>query len=1332
MLKNLSFVNHHVIALQEINSNIKNLKFFASNSLPNKKSYFSVSNENTHASLAIYFNKEFEVLQANELIPGRLCKLLFRYNDLIFYFYNVYNFTSAYSQESIDLIQMLSHDLHVNALYPTYIVGDFNVNMNQTNRLAMYLGNLINDHELIDVGDYFNELNPTWRGNGHRNRSISRIDFIFTKNLSHTDDFFETISVPQSDHKILSLDQSKQSMDSLVHPFSKIKEHLLQNPDFRETFLSKLILTLKKYFCFNQLENAELQTQFLNIQHIDEKNLSFLDQPGYYDSDLIITMFHEVFLIIAECTHSTHKKIKSRKNKLFNKFRNACKKLDQNLSNSDSAYIEYDEVRTEYKNQCNEQFKLCQDFLRIKKFQNSNQKSKNIFNFLSRGEGRDIKRIRNPINGIVTNDPNEIVEIFTNNYRSKTHDPENQSEHPSFTFPDVLNDLLQEYNASLNDIFPIKQVDDSTFTINEIKDVLKKMKNKVATGRSKISKHTLIFILKFIPNLFTSYINLLTCKDDLSSDKRTSWILTRDVIFIKKKSNDTLDVNSYRPISLLETLYKLISKLTISRLEDSIFSFLSPSQFGFVRGKHMSTATHLINQIVQKIQNKNINAALLSIDVRAAFDTTRHTTTNAILAYVFPESAIAQIISKLSHNPIAQVNIGGFLGSDVYLSQGCGQGDNSSSTKFLLVHHLFNFFLERFLTKHNIAICKDILHESLPPNPQENISFADDTLLLVNQNLTYVVSQQLLSLYDKLKILTGLEINPRKSNFVVIGPNPLPSFCNALTLLGTKKTAIEHLGVYLSNDPNNAKELTYNKVLSSMSKHSKYFSNMTGNIDIFTKIYLIKALIISKAQHCFRVYSPSTDTINEIWKIFTRSLWTSSFQDKQVKRTKVAKTRLLLPLECGGLEIMHVQTTATLSMLSSFTSILLHANLDKNSIFAASLHGNPTEFNNAISFFNPYFFRKFWVKPLKSLFNGEHLIEHSKSLIDKLEFDKFYGLFMPVTHHSLLNKRVTLLGILKPSLFQSDGALHRFRNVLSLLDIYTLCRKKYIRKNSYNPDIDDIPDENQKTALKSFAKSIQNHVNFKLNKFALRNKSLTFFELVAKFSPKFLNRALKKSAKKINMQNFPPPPSWNTRRNEQLATPSLEIFRKSYALTRHSQIPPSMRSFHFDYLSRVLPSLTKLVQFNNNEIYSAVCPRQECSETLASSEHITYECVFVQSILKFVNYAYSHKEILLFKRISGDEFFLFPHFSNKIENFLEKSVFAIQIKIMAFRIVKETRFGNWTHQHFYVKLLSIIKTSIDVCDLYKISNIQLKRLLDYAEENALALIETSMQEHTPA
>ena len=101
---------------------------------------------------------------------------------------------------------------------------------------------------------------------------------------------------------------------------------------------------------------------------------------------------------------------------------------------------------------------------------------------MGKNGGCDIKRIRNPLTGVVTNDPHEIVEIFTENYRGKTCDPLNQTSEPSFVFPDVLQDLLQEFNVSIHDIFPTLPADDSTFSTFEIKEVLQKMKNKVATG----------------------------------------------------------------------------------------------------------------------------------------------------------------------------------------------------------------------------------------------------------------------------------------------------------------------------------------------------------------------------------------------------------------------------------------------------------------------------------------------------------------------------------------------------------------------------------------------------------------------------------------------------------------------------------------------------------------------------------------------------------------------------------------------------------------------------------------------------------------------------------
>ena len=57
-LKKFNVSNADVICLQEIQSTIKELNRFAKFSLPSKKVIFSCDPENSHASLALYFNRD--------------------------------------------------------------------------------------------------------------------------------------------------------------------------------------------------------------------------------------------------------------------------------------------------------------------------------------------------------------------------------------------------------------------------------------------------------------------------------------------------------------------------------------------------------------------------------------------------------------------------------------------------------------------------------------------------------------------------------------------------------------------------------------------------------------------------------------------------------------------------------------------------------------------------------------------------------------------------------------------------------------------------------------------------------------------------------------------------------------------------------------------------------------------------------------------------------------------------------------------------------------------------------------------------------------------------
>ena len=106
---------------------------------------------------------------------------------------------------------------------------------------------------------------------------------------------------------------------------------------------------------------------------------------------------------------------------------------------------------------------------------------------------------------------------------------------------------------------------------------------------------------------------------------------------------------------------------------------------------------------------------------------------------------------------------------------------------------------------------KQELDQTLPNIPQENVKVADDTTSFV-KNLTPEITNKLLCLYNKLNILTGLQINPSKSTYFTIGPEPSPEFVAGLTI---------------------------------------------ASLDMFTKIQLVQTSIMSKPLHCYWVFAPS-------------------------------------------------------------------------------------------------------------------------------------------------------------------------------------------------------------------------------------------------------------------------------------------------------------------------------------------------------------------------------------------------------------------------------------------------------------------------------------------
>ena len=109
--------------------------------------------------------------------------------------------------------------------------------------------------------------------------------------------------------------------------------------------------------------------------------------------------------------------------------------------------------------------------------------------------------------------------------------------------------------------------------------------------------------------LDTCTAEVLKCLDDESLEK-IAYILTEDwnqeevrdemtnawVVSPCKKGNPRMQAN-YRPISLLNALYKLYAKIIKSRLAYVTADFITTTQYGFRKSRSTAQAIHVIRRI---------------------------------------------------------------------------------------------------------------------------------------------------------------------------------------------------------------------------------------------------------------------------------------------------------------------------------------------------------------------------------------------------------------------------------------------------------------------------------------------------------------------------------------------------------------------------------------------------------------------------------------------------------------------------------------------------------------------------------------------------------------
>lgn len=191
------------------------------------------------------------------------------------------------------------------------------------------------------------------------------------------------------------------------------------------------------------------------------------------------------------------------------------------------------------------------------------------------------------------------------------------------------------------------------------------------------------------------------------------------IILIPKPKKDTLILDNWRPISLLNNDYKILASILASRIKTTLDSIIDDTQSGFMRNRHISNNICLVLDLVDYPHLYPDESFILFLDFHKAFDTIEHHFIySALNKFGFGDFFINSI-KTLYYDANCSIKLRNGTSPRFNLSRGIRQGCPISPYLFLLCSQLLADHVKQSPLRGITAVGSEIIISQL----------ADDTTL---------------------------------------------------------------------------------------------------------------------------------------------------------------------------------------------------------------------------------------------------------------------------------------------------------------------------------------------------------------------------------------------------------------------------------------------------------------------------------------------------------------------------------------------------------------------------------------------------------------------------
>ncbi|XP_074314433.1 uncharacterized protein LOC141649648 [Silene latifolia] len=242
--------------------------------------------------------------------------------------------------------------------------------------------------------------------------------------------------------------------------------------------------------------------------------------------------------------------------------------------------------------------------------------------------------------------------------------------------------------------------------------------------------------------------------------------LNATVLTLIPKKDKPETVMDFRPIACCNVLYKCITKILCTRLNEVLGNIISHNQTAFIKGRDIVDNVLICQDLVRLYNRKSCSPrALMKIDLRKAYDTIEWTFIKDVLVSLkFPETIVRWIMACVTSTSFS-LSLNGNQFGYFHGKRGIRQGDPMSPLLFTLCMEYLSRILAVVTAKQGFnfhPLCRS-LHLS-------HLCFADDLLLFSRGDCFSI--KILLRALKTFEVASGLAVNHDKSELFMNGICP--------------------------------------------------------------------------------------------------------------------------------------------------------------------------------------------------------------------------------------------------------------------------------------------------------------------------------------------------------------------------------------------------------------------------------------------------------------------------------------------------------------------------------------------------------------------------------